>query len=96
MALEDIGEGNNTALLCMTRFNACCNASHTKRGIWLFPNGTEVNSTDVHQDFYRTRGQMVVRMHRRKGGEEGIYHCKIPDSLNVTQNIYIGVYSVGE
>ena len=32
-------------------------------------------------------------MHRRRGGEEGIYHCEIPDAMNVTQTIYIGVYS---
>ena len=36
---------------------------------------------------------MVVRLHRRRDGEEGIYRCEIPDSMNVTQTIYIGVYS---
>ena len=39
------------------------------------------------------RGEMVVRMHRRRDGEEGIYRCVIPDAMNVTQTIYIGVYS---
>ena len=34
-------------------------------------------------------------MHRRRGGVAGIYHCEIPDSMNVTQTIYIGVYSAG-
>ena len=34
-------------------------------------------------------------MHRRRGGEDGIYRCEIPDAENVdvTQSIYIGVYS---
>ena len=32
-------------------------------------------------------------MDRRRGGEDGIYHCEIPDAMNVTQTIYIGVYS---
>ena len=29
---------------------------------------------------------------------EGIYRCEIPDAMNVTQTIYIGVYSasIGE
>ena len=37
---------------------------------------------------------MVVRLHRRRGGVEGIYRCEIPDAMNVTQTIYIGVYSI--
>ena len=32
-------------------------------------------------------------MHRRRGGEDGIYRCEIPDSMNVTQTIFIGVYT---
>ena len=53
-----------------------------------------VNKTvDLIWDFYRDRDQSVVRMKRRRGGEEGIYHCKIPDSTNNTQTIYIGVYT---
>ena len=37
-------------------------------------------------------------MNRRKGGVDGIYHCKIPDATKVFQIIYIGVYntSTGE
>ena len=44
-------------------------------------------------DLYRNRVQMVVSLNRRRGGEEGIYHCEIPDSTNVSQTIYIGVYT---
>ena len=32
-------------------------------------------------------------MHRRRGGVEGMYRCEIPDTMNVIQTIYIGVYS---
>ena len=41
---------------------------------------------------------MVVRLNRRRGGEDGIYRCEITDSMNVDQTIYIGVYtgSTGE
>ena len=34
----------------------------------------------------------MVGLNRRRGGEEGIYRCEIPDSTNVPQTIYIGVY----
>ena len=95
MALEDIGKGDD-ALLCVTNLTAS-DFPGTFRN-WFFPNGTKVpsrtvNSTSREQwDFYRTRGKTVVRLNRRRGGEEGIYRCEIPDSLNVLQAIYIGVY----
>ena len=100
--LEDIGEQDD-ALLCKTNLTACCRSSNTSDshalGNWFFPNGTRVRSKVANEtsreewDIYRTRGQMVVLLHRRRGGEEGIYRCEIPDAVNVTQTIYIGVYS---
>ena len=86
--LEDIGE-NDDALLCKT--NQIDEMSPI--GNWFFPNETRVPSEGVSWDFYRNRGQMVVRLHRRRGGKEGIYRCEIPDAMNVIQTIYIGVYS---
>ena len=89
--LEDIGEGDD-ALLCITNQTACCRPPYTgglALGNWFFPNGTRV----ANNDFYRTRGHMGVYMRRRRGGVEGIYYCDIPDTMNVTQTIYIGVYS---
>ena len=95
--LEDIGEGDD-ALFCVTNLTDCCRPSDTIKnmsalGDWFFPNGTRVPSSHPQQDFYRTRGQMWVRLNRRRGGEDGIYRCEIPDSMDVTQTIYIGVYS---
>ena len=97
MILEDIGEGDD-ALLCRTNQTACCRPSDSGGngsaiGNWFFPNGTRVPSSTGQLDLYRTRGQMVVRLRRRRGGEEGTYRCEIPDAMNVTQSIYIGVYS---
>ena len=92
MTLEDIGEGGD-ALLCITNLTACCRSSEGAIGNWFFPNGTRVPSSGAHLDFHRTRGQMVVLLHRRRGGVEGIYHCEIPVAMNVDQTIYIGVYS---
>ena len=97
MTLEDIGEGDD-ALLCISNQTACCQAPYTgvmgpALGNWFFPNGSRVPSGKANGDFYRNRGQMVVPMHRRRGGVDGIYCCEIRDAMNVTQTIYIGVYS---
>ena len=104
MTLEDIGEGEKDALLCNTNLTACCRPpySGSTNGNWYFPNGSSriPSRGNLHSTFYRTRGQMVVRLNHRRGGEEGIYRCEIPDSVNVVQNIYIGLYttntSIGE
>ena len=94
VTLEDIGE-KNASLFCMTNLTACCQQSQTGSvlGNWLFPNKTRVPSSGEKWDFYRARGQSVVRMNRKGSGMEGIYHCEIPDSMNVTQTMYIGVYN---
>ena len=94
MILEDIGEGDD-ALLCRTNQTACCQESDSGGvlGNWFFPNGTRLLSEGGQLDFHSSRGQMVVVMHRRRGGVEGIYRCEIADALNGTQTIYIGVYS---
>ena len=93
MILEDIGEGDN-ALLCKTNQTACCRLPYSGAlGNWFFPNGTRVPGTGSQWNIYRSRGQMVVRMNRERGGVEGIYRCEIPDTFGFTQTLYIGVYS---
>ena len=99
VTLEDIGEGGD-ALLCLTDQTACCRPPYTDTnrnmsaiGNWFFPNGTRVPSSGKQSDIHRTRGQMRVFLHRRRGGVDGVYHCEIPDAMNVTQTIYIGIYS---
>ena len=96
VSLEDIDEGDD-ALLCMTNLTACCRSGDTGTGSvlgnWFFPNVTQVARAGNQWNFYRTRGHMVVCLNHRRGGVEGIYRCKIPDSTNVTQTIYIGVYT---
>ena len=93
VTLEDIGERDD-ALLCVTDLAACCRSPYAGPiGNWFFPNGTRVPSSNNQWDFHRTRGNMVVLLNRRRSGEDGIYRCVIPDAMNVTQTIYIGVYS---
>ena len=100
MTLEDIGEGVD-ALTCVTDQPFCCRPPYTSAlgqtalGNWYFPNGTRVVSSGMQWDFHRIRGQMLLHLQRRRGGVNGIYHCKIPDATNVTQTIYIGVYTAG-
>ena len=89
VTLTDIGEGNE-ALFCMTNLTG---VNGSVRGDWYFPDGTRVLSTNDNSEIYETRDQSVVRMNRRGDGEDGIYHCEIPDSMNVNQTIYIGVYT---
>ena len=97
MTLEEIGEGGDTGLLCVTDLTACCCSYQTISGVasgnWYFPNGTKVPSSGHQWDFHRTRGRMVLLLHRRRGGVEGIHSCVVPDATNVTQTIYIGVYT---
>ena len=69
--------------------NRCCEGV----GSWFFPNKTRVPSHGNRWDFFRTRGQMVVHINRKRGGVNGIYRCLIPDARNVTQTMYIGVCS---
>ena len=94
VSLDDIDE-NDTALICETNQTACFS---DPIGDWFFPNGSKFHSKADKYNLYETRGQMMVLMHRRRGGVEGIYWCEIPDSTNITQIIYIGVYntSTGE
>ena len=93
VTLEDISEGDG-ALLCVTDLTACCRPPYSSSiGNWFFPNGTRIPSSGSQWDFHRTRGQSVIILHRRGGGVTGIYSCEIPDAMNVTQTITIGVYS---
>ena len=99
MILEEIGESGD-ALKCLTNQPYCCRSPFTGnsllvRGNWFFPNETRVPSSGVQWDFHRTRDNMSVLLHRRRGGEDGVYRCDIPDELNMTQSIYIRVYREG-
>ena len=103
VSLKDIGEGEG-ALRCMTDLTACCRQRYANGtgknaiGNWFLPNGSRVPSSGEQPNFYRTRGHMVVLLHRRRGGVHGIYSCVVPDATNVTQTLYIGLYtaSTGE
>ena len=109
MALEDIGEDGDALLCMTDNTACCARAQVPAvriLGDWFYPNGTTVpnsligigydplyRSYSIIWEFYRNRGPSVVRLHRRRGGVPGIYHCVIPDTAGVSQTIYIGVYT---
>ena len=94
--LEGISEGDD-ALLCVTDNTACCARDQSPGqgilGDWYYPNGTQVVNAGDRWDFYRNRGQSVVRLNHRGGGVTGIYRCVIPDTAGIDQTLYIGVYT---
>ena len=96
VTLEDIGEWDD-ALLCLTDNRMCCARAQVPGGgilgDWYYPNGTGVANSGVMWEFYRNRGPSVVRLNRRRGGENGIYRCEIPDAAGVEQTMFIGVYT---
>ena len=88
--LTAVYTGDN-ALLCITNQTACCQPPYTgdmglALGNWYFPNGTRVPSSGNQWDFYRSRGQMMVHLNRRRGGVEGIY---IPMSSRITLLLFL-------
>ena len=97
VTLDDIGEGDD-ALRCMTDNISCCrppftqNLSQSALGNWFFPNGTRVPSSG---NIHRTRDDMVVLLHKRRGEVDGVYYCVVPDKEGIEQTTYIGVYTAG-
>ena len=95
VALEDVGGSNEGALLCRTNLTACCKRPYgPSRGNWFLPDGSSVSPDgSLNTTFTSTRDEMVLRLKHTGGGVDGIYRCDIPDSINVNQTIYIGVYT---
>ena len=117
VTLDDIGEDSDALLCLTDLTACCRSGDTPSGiaalGDWFFPNESAVPNTiigfvggglsgiPIIWKFYRNRGPSVVRMHRREGGVDGIYRCRIPVSLGppiAYQNLYIGVYiaSTGE
>ena len=91
MELDNIGI-NEAALLCITDNTGCCN-NIIRKGEFFYPNGSTVSTNGAGNDFYRNRGDQLIRLHRRNNGQapSGQYKCEIPDASGVDQNIYINI-----
>ena len=93
--ISDIGSTDNTALLCHTNRPPAMESSNSG-GNWFAPDGTRVNGMDV-RGFKRNRGPMVVRLKTNSGSpDEGMYVCRIQNSSNNLQSIFVGLYNVGK
>ena len=86
---EAIGEGVSNSLHCVTDYMNCCNSGSGMEN-WYDPTGVEVSDqADGDNDSYVTRGDGVVYLNRRRGGQSGMWRCDIPDNSGHTQSIYI-------
>ena len=88
VAIADIGEGDDGALICFTDLIQCCRDDDTSigtaLGVWFFPNGSAVGIHSAGGDFYRTWGPSVVRLHRRNNATSptGRFCCEVPDATS--------------
>ena len=99
--ITDVGESTPTsggALVCRTDKTGCCR-SDNRRGEWRFPNGSLVRINDSGDGFYRTRGDMVVQLHRRNGAmgamrSIGQYCCEVASLANESARICINLSKI--
>jgi hypothetical protein len=94
--VNDIGEGDD-ALLCHTNKTDCCRKPPNRAGEWYYPEGYRVGVQGVgfayYEEFYRDRGNGVVRLNRRQDiiGRLGVFRCEIPDANNNIQDVHVNV-----
>jgi hypothetical protein len=92
--LSDIGEGSG-ALYCLTDRTLCCgaNTGGANRGIWRFPDGTNVEENST-ADIYFIRSFSSLPLSRRSSavGPTGVYTCVIPDASDILKNVAIEMY----
>ena len=100
--LTAIGDGNDQALLCRTSANstAWCGHSSTATSVpeWYFPNRSAVGIAGDGSSFYVSRGPSVIELHRRNMqvmSPSGVYRCQLPDSMGISQTLYVGIYVGG-
>ena len=100
VTLDDVGK-EEESLQCWTDRQDCCHGDYTAGGAignWYFPSGSKVKfgisyKLDLTKPLYRDRRHQVVLLHRKKGGEDGVYYCEIPDQQGNMHSVYMGMYS---
>jgi len=93
VTMTDIGTGA-AALVCTTTYTLCC-SSGNRETQWYFPNGSQIPNNPA-LPYRRTRGRNPGRVILNRNSEStttGIFHCDIPDANNVTQSLYVGIYT---
>ena len=89
--IRDIGTGDS-ALFCVTDRENCCSGAN-RLGEWYYPDGGRVSIQNAGEDFYRNRGNRVVRLNKARNviTPTGRYGCEILDASGITQTIFINV-----
>ena len=95
IAITEVGEGGNP-LQCRTDLTICCTNTPPEMllGEWRYPNNSRVRFRDSGDDIYRTRGSMVVSLHRRNGATQptGLYCCEVPTAAHPNTNASACIY----
>ena len=95
--LDSLGNGSansSSPLRCVTPLQPCCDTNRS--GSWFYdvnPLDEFENSTELYQSW---GDDQSIELNRGDGAstiEGGLYHCEVPDADNVTQILYIGIYS---
>ena len=64
---------------------------------WFFPNDTQVSERggDNGPDIYSTTNASSATLSQRRSvsSPTGLYRCEISDSNNITQSLYVGIYT---
>ena len=89
--VADIGNTDDSALLCCTNKSGCCGSD--REGQWYFPDGMMVPFNNP-QGFRRDRGDGVVRLKQNHYGmstDRGLFYCEVPDANNKIQTVYVHI-----
>ena len=99
-------ELHDQALLCVTDLEDCCDAPHTVRGDWYYPDGRMVTfNPSASETFRSNRGPNEVingrqfygsvRLFRRysRPPERGRFRCELPSAADpsVNQTLYANI-----
>ncbi len=101
--LSEIGLDDNS-LVCYTDLMTCCrdddNHNDGVLGDWRLPNNSVAISKGISNAnmFSRNRNTQALRLHRGINASEpsGIFICDIPDANLQDQQVYFGIYKMGE
>ena len=91
--LEEISEGLDGGLFCLTNLYPCCSGSED--GNWHQPNGLQLGLSGSFNEYYQgyhALYQSVILQRPFLAEIEGLFHCEIVDQFNITQHLYVGIY----
>ena len=104
VTVTDIGTSFfSSALFCLTPSLECCSDSETPNAAsvtreWYLPDGRAI--TSVNSPFIKTRVSSAVSLHSdpfsMSTAESGVYRCETPDAIGISQDIYVGIYPLGD